>query len=123
MRDGVQGDALYALVNFQSGSEVVSSTSVTAFSEHGWAGHFKQHGLPEDAAIKVYGTSPSMLTDWTVGSTKPTWYYLNHSSSPNTRVVYHRERRCLAWVATRPITPGQEVTFYYSKNVPAEWAA
>ena len=111
------------MAHIQIGSEVVSSATVTAFSEADWAKHQEQRSLPEDAAIKVYGARPSMLTDWTAGSTKPTWYYLNHSSSPNTKVVYNRERRCLTWVAIKAIQPDDELTFYYSRDVPAEWAA
>ena len=86
-RDGVEGDALYAMVHIQTGGVVVSSATVTAFSEARWAKHREKRSLPEDAAIKVYGASPSMLTDWLAGRTKPIWYYLNHSSSPNTKVV------------------------------------
>ena len=63
-----------------------------------------------------------MLTDWTQGSTKPWWYYINHSSRPNSRVVYQRERKRLAWVAIDSIKPGDEVTFCYSMDVPANWA-
>ena len=45
---------------------------------------------------------------------KPNWYFINHSTSPNLCMVVKGDG--VAWVATRMIYRGEELTFLYNSQ-------
>jgi hypothetical protein len=81
-----------------------------------------QQDFPHDAAFAT--RSPRvMIRDmhWTDPQTKPLWYFLNHSATPNVRAILDHNDT-VSFRTLHAVTPDTELCFQYG-DVPDEWNA
>lgn len=110
------GRGLFATKQIRQGDEVVHIVDPVRISNREYEKFEIAIGLPlvgialEEVACHV---ADKWIIDLVMKSGRtPFWYYLNHSRTPNLRMVMKGDG--ISWIATRQICRGEELTFMYN---------
>lgn len=118
---GRRQKGLFAVGSYNFGDEIIRMDvrCLRTMTEEEWNETWRKEDKKHDAAV-IYevGKDKTAYTDWLINGSKPIWYYLNHSKSPNVRMIL--TDGVIAWIARKHISDGDEITIRYN-NVPKKW--